>query len=401
MSLRLKEKQMKYIKLFVAVLLLSSCASQGIKTTKYQAPQNVYFAGVSFTGDFKDNKLNYPYSYDISKNKPLDTMFVKKLKTLNNPSLNVLTSLGNTESADALAMSLAIDLETTSVSQISSTQYKLVADLYTQILVFDFNEKKVINSYPINLQYITLFDHKPAQREISAIFEGFYTGENPEVKTNLFDLAIEKMNNIQIKPKYGNRLKVNRVEISPEAKKILSSLGQQEDNFKTIIAQSFSRYLVDNQQVAMLPYTKGQTIGSKMAARFVNGDVYNLEIPGADYVFNIDILNFKTLTDNAQSKTTQTQGFFAYTNIEMLQPDLNKKYMDSKFRGTEHVILLKGQQPALRLSYLETLMNLFDGFSQNISEEDEEWYEKTFHPSTFEKVEKEFEQVHEIVNRCK
>ena len=331
----------------------------------------------------------------------MDTIFVKKLKTLNNPSLNVLTSLGNTESADALAMSLAIDLETVSVSQISSTQYKLVADLYTQILVFDFNEKKIINSYPINLQYITLFDHKPAQREISAIFEGFYTGENPEVKTNLFDLAIEKMNNIQIKPKYGNRLKVNRVEISPEAKKILSSLGQQEDNFKTIIAQSFSRYLVDNQQVAMLPYTKGQTIGSKMAARFVNGDVYNLEIPGADYVFNIDILNFKTLTDNAQSKTTQTQGFFAYTNIEMLQPDLNKKYMDSKFRGTEHVVLLKGQQPALRLSYLETLMNLFDGFSQNISEVNDEWYEKTFHPATFDKMEKEFEQVHEIVNRCK
>ena len=46
-------------------------------------------------------------------------------------------------------------------------------------------------------------------------------------------------------------------------------------------------------------------------------------------------------------------------------------------------------------------MKLFDGFSQNISEEDEEWYEKTFHPSSFEKVEKEFEQVHEIVNRCK
>ena len=151
----------------------------------------------------------------------------------------------------------------------------------------------------------------------------------------------------------------------------------------------------------MLPYTKGQTIGSKMAARFVNGDVYNLEIPSADYVFNIDILNFKTLTDNAQSKTTQTQGFFAYTNIEMLQPDLNKKYMDSKFRGTEHVILLKGQQPALRLSYLETLMNLFDGFSQNISEVNDEWYEKTFHPATFDKMEKEFEQVHEIVNRCK
>lgn len=401
MSLRLKEKQMKYIKLFVAVLLLSSCASQGIKTTKYQAPQNVYFAGVSFTGDFKDNALNYPYSYDISKKKALDTIFVQKLKTLNNPSLNLLTSLGNTETADALAMSLAINLETASVSQVAASQYKLVADLYTQILVFDFNEKKVINSYPINLQYITLFNHKPDKKEISTIFEGFYTGENPEVKTNLFDLAIEKMNHIQIKPKYGNRLKVNRVEVSPEAEKILSSLKQPKDNFKTIIAQSFSRYMVDNQQVAMLPYTKGQTIGGKMAARFVNGDIYNLEIPSADYVFNIDILNFKTLIDDAQSKTTKTQGFFAYTNIEMLQPDLNKKYMDSKFRGTEHVVLLNGQQPALRESYLETLMNLFDGFSQNITETNDDWYEKTFHPSTFGQIKNEFKQIRTIINRCK
>lgn len=392
---------MKYIKLFVVVLLLSSCASQGTKTTKYQAPQNVYFAGISFTGDFKDNKLNYPYSYNISKNKPLDSIFIKKLKALNNHSLDVLTSLGNTKSADALAMSLAIDLETASISQINSAQYKLVADLYTQILVFDFNENKVINSYPINLQYITLFNHRPDEKEISAIFEGFYTGENPEVKINLFDLAVKKMNNIQIKPKYGNRLKVNRVDISPEANKILSSLGQQEDNFKTIVAQSFSHYMVDNQQVAMLPYTKGQTIGSKMAARFVNGDVYNLEIPDADYVFNIDILNFKTLTDNTQSKTTKTQGFFVYTNIEMLQPDLNKKYMDSNFRGTEHVVLMNEQQSSLRLSYLETLMNLFDGFSQNISEVNDEWYEKTLHPSTFEQVEKEFKQIHEIINRCK
>ena len=138
---------MKYIKLIIAVLLLSSCASQGIKNASYEAPQNVYFAGISFTGNFKDNKLNYPYSYDISKNMALDAIFAKKLQTLNNPHLNVLTSLGNTESSDALAISLAIDLETVSVSQISSSQYKLVADLYTQILVFDFPYKFAIHYF--------------------------------------------------------------------------------------------------------------------------------------------------------------------------------------------------------------------------------------------------------------
>lgn len=390
---------MKLFNFLGLFLLLSACASQNISSSS--APQDVYFAGVSFTGNYKDNNLNYPYSYDISKQKPLDALFVQKLKKLNNPSLNVLTSLGNTESANALALSLSIDLETVNTAQLSPNQYKLVIDLYSQILVFDFNEKKIINSYPISLQYITLFDHNPSKNEIRAIFEGLYTGDNPDVKTNLFDLALEKMNKAQIKPKYGYRLAVAQVNLSPEAKKILTELKQSEDNFKTIAAQSFSRYLVDEQQAAMLPYTKGQAIGSKMAARFVNGNVYNLEIPSADYVFDIDVLNFKTLTDSTLSKTTNTQGFFVYTNIEMKQPDLNKVYMNSKFRGTEQVVLLKGQKANLLLSYQETLMNLFNGFSKNISHTDDDWYEKTFHPSQYKVVEQEFEQVNEIINNCK
>ena len=394
---------MKWIKLLCLTIFLSSCAAGNVQQSPKvtaETTQNVYFAGLSFTGNFKDNKLNYPYSYEIAKKLPVDRLFVEKLKNVDNPSLNLLTSLGNTDEADALAMSLSIDLETVNIAK-TAEKYKVVIDLYAQILVFDFNEKKIINSYPINLQYITFFNHNPSKKEIQAIFEGFYTGENPEVKTNLFDLAVENLNNAQIKPKYGNRLAVSKVVVSDKAKKMLTEMKQSEDNFKTITAQSFSRYIVDNQNAAMLPYTKGQVIGSKMSARFVNGDVYNLEIPAPDYVFNIEIRDFKNLSDNAGSSTTELYGFFVYTKIEMMQPDLNKKYMDSKFRGFDEVVLMKGQKPNFLLSYQETLMNLFNNFSKNISDTDDEWYEKTLHPSQYDIVEEQFEQVNDVINSCK
>lgn len=361
----------------------------------------MYFAGFSFSGSFKDNKINYPYTLSLSKKIPLDSILASKLKTVNNPSIELLTSLGNTNNADALAVSLALDLETVNISQLSEKSFKVIIDLYFQILVFDFSEKKIINSYPINLQYITLYDHEPTDREIRSIFEGFYTGSNPDVKTNIFDLAVEKMNQISIKPKYGNRIIVGHVDLTNAAKKILSDLKQPEDNFKTIVAQSFSRYMVDNQNIAMLPYTKGQAIGGKMAARFVNGNVYNLTIPEADYLFNIQIKDFKTLSDTSQSATTTTQGFFVYTNIEMKQPDLNKVYLDDKFRGSETVVLINGQKPNLKLSYMETLMELFKGFSLNISDKDNDWYEKAISPDQYDIIEEKFEKLNKILQKCK
>ena len=111
---------MKWIKLLCLTIFLSSCAAGNVQQSPKvtaETTQNVYFAGLSFTGNFKDNKLNYPYSYEIAKKLPVDRLFVEKLKNVDNPSLNLLTSLGNTDEADALAMSLSIDLETVNIAK--------------------------------------------------------------------------------------------------------------------------------------------------------------------------------------------------------------------------------------------------------------------------------------------
>lgn len=392
---------MRIINVLLVVFFLVSCASNNIQSTYEQTVQDVYFAGISFSGNYKDNKKNYPYSYEISQRLPLDTIFNEKLKGIQNPHINLLKSLGDAKSGQAIALSLAIDLETISVTPYENGKYKAVADLYAQLLVFDFQEKKVINSYPVNVQYITLFDNKPTITDISKIYEGFYTGNNKDVKTNLFDLAVKKLNTVVIKARYGHRLKVGKVNISSRANKKLKKLHQDKDNVKTVVAQSFSKYMVDNQNIAMLPYTKGQAIGGKMAGRFINGDIYNLEIPEADYLFDISIKDFKKYRNTTQSNTTDILGYFVYTNIKLIQPDLHKTYMNNKFRGTGTAIVMKGQRPDGWPAYLETMMNLYNNFSKNITETDDEWYENTFPPEKFSKVKEEFKDIKEILNHCR
>lgn len=386
--------------LFSLILFLVGCASSSnVQTSSRLGPQDVYFAGVSFTGDYKDNNVNYPYSYKIVKSLPIDRMFVEKSSSLNNPNINLTTSLGDTRSADAIALSLAIDFENVTISQISQKEHKLIVDVYAQILLFDFTEKKIINTYPLNVQYITIVDYKPSTDEISSIIQSMYTGANPEIKTNILDIAVNKMNTIDPRAKYGNRLRVNSINIEDNAKKVLLGLKVSEDWFKTMSAQSLSKYLTDNQGVAVLPYIKGQAIGSKMAARFVNGDIYNLEIPMADYVFDVTFRDLKSLSQ--LDRSTQTYGFFVYTNIVFKQPDLNKTYMDMNFRGAEHVILLQGQQPDSKASYVETMMNLFDKYTKNISKIDSKWFETVMPEDQFSKAKSEFREVQTIVNKCK
>ena len=67
----------------------------------------------------------------------------------------------------------------------------------------------------------------------------------------------------------------------------------QHDALAQVFGQYFTAQLTHLGGLNMIPYTKGYAIGNKMAGRMANGDVYTLTLPEADYVFTVDISNFK------------------------------------------------------------------------------------------------------------
>lgn len=59
-------------------------------------------------------------------------------------SISFLDSQGHRSTdAEAVAFTLAIDFETTSVSELPSGKFKVILTVYANLLFFDFNEKKV------------------------------------------------------------------------------------------------------------------------------------------------------------------------------------------------------------------------------------------------------------------
>lgn len=211
--------------------------------------------------------------------------------------------------------------------------------------------------------------------------QGLLTGELPEIEVSFLDVAVQRLASTVVRPRYGMRLKVRTVDIDQRGLKSFSALGGTTSQICSLYALLLTRSFVDRLNVAMLPYTKGQAIGSKMTGRFVDGRAYQLSIPDGDYVIDLHLLGLKTLSQDNEDGKTFNQAFFVFLGIHIEQPDLGKVYFDQPMRGTGTALLLKGQKPGLSASYLETSAALLDGFAECLRDENDDWIAQNISPT--------------------
>ena len=387
------------IVIFSSILCACSTTSQFMQDEPVE-PINLYLAGVSFTGNFNNRLANYPNSYALSKGGALDKAFVEELSKHQFSYITLTKELGkSSKSSDAVAMSLGINLETVSTTFVKNVGYKTVADIYSEILIFDFDSKKIITSLPVNMQYISITSAKPTPAQLRKMFEGMIFGTDKNVEKSLFRLAAEKLESAKVKQNYGARFKVESVSMNPRTtNKVLSDLGVTRQQFESITAQMLTRSLVDNLRIAVVPYTKGQAIGSKMAARFANGDAFTFELPPADYAFKVNIKRFATETDDSHP-AFDLDSYYVFLHMMFEQPDLAKRYLERNFAGSANATLIKGQKNNAGVAYLETLLNFFEGFAENIADPDTDWIKSVVHPDNVKATELQLEEIRELVNK--
>lgn len=219
---------------------------------------------------------------------------------------------------------------------------------------------------------------------------------------DLFDVAVERLKTLELlSGDAGARLKVRNVTVHERTARALRSAGLKADELETLCAQLVTRSLVDTLGQPMLPYTKGQAIGAKMSGRFVNGDAYALVIPDGDYGIDLQIESLRTERLPETDERTYEQAFFTFVTISAYQPDLGKTYFKETLRGVGTALLLQGQEPGLKASYLETLVRLFDGFARNIEKSDDEWTASAVPPERVDALENQFEQLEEMLEKCR
>ena len=364
----------------------------------------VFYSGFSFSNNYESNKLFSKYTKkivgEIESNKKIDIISNNLLKELKrtkfkNIDLDKENLLDFNKYPDnAVVMSVVMQHEEFSQEYNNSTKkYLGFYDSYFQILFYDFSDKNLIASIPFEFEIPMLADKKFNEIEVLNRIKLFYLNDNP------FRELVKTINQFNIKRKYDLRIGVTNVKIEDRAlENMPENTRKYIHSMKNLIAQTFSKRLSKNHNVAIVPYTEGQSIGGAMKLIFVRSDtIYDIKIPNPDYHINIDIRGFKKVL----GQSTAVEDLYLYgsfINLEIYQPDLNKSYFNERLRGVTRVKIPKGQTDVNDWrKYYYNLEILFDNFTKNITSQNQKWMKET----SKNKIKKKLKNLKPIIEKLK
>jgi hypothetical protein len=335
--------------------------------------QNLYFAGFSFAGDNDQNHQRYPVAEALAHQKDengvpvLDKALRAQLKTLKRNDLQLKYAFADMASGDATAIAFALEQESHEDVP-RGTQELYIYRVIAEVLVFNFQTNTVLADFPAMVQYQDLDAPGRTQAKHAEVFKSIYLDST--FGANIFAEWVRRLDVAPISKGYPDHLAVTNVTLAPEVESMLRAKAIEADTYRAEVAQAFEYSLASKQNVALLPYTKGQAIGSKMAGRFENGDSYMLDLPKPDFSIDITVRPFQMR--QAETPATDQYAFGAFITLKVEQPDLKKTYINADFRNINSVVLDKSAAitPDVWQSYQTSLQALLNRLAEQISQRD-------------------------------
>lgn len=352
---------------------------------------NVIYSGFAFLGEHTDIEKDYKYSSQIYALKDevgrpvVEATLSKMISKSQCPAFNIVTGqLGDLKSGEGTACAIALDWEDVAVEKIDEGLIKSVYNLHGQVLLFDFISMEIVGCYPFGVRVTDCTPSIPSEEHKLDIFKRLYF-DNIGGVSFLGSLSA-LLDKVKVDPlSSGITFKVADVILEPKAQSFLSKYypNQRKQAFKIFVAQQFSSFFAQNLQLSILPYTKGKAIGNKMAGRFANGNVFELQIPDGDYPITIAIRGFKkALLDKNATGQSWAYGSFVRLNIKSALGEV----INSRIKNAAVKIVPTGQEDtADRSAFIESLIALFNKTTKNISSCDSTWFEKCAEGNTTEK----------------
>lgn len=386
------KKTTKGIHLFI--LLLAFAYAGGA-----QAKMKLYYAGIAYMGQYTGKDLLYPYTARLMRDqeRQLQDALRTRLQNVKNNSFDLVIGAQPVDykKDDAMTMAFALEYENISLEQIKDS-YKVDIDLRANVLIYNFKDMIVVSSYPVAIQLRDLSDHKPSGEELLQKIRALYVEDG---SINIFDEFSKRLARVDLKPHYNNTIKVRKVTIESPAETELPRANKTSRDYSVLLAQMFSSYLSKNQNVSVLPYTKGHAIGNKMALQIANGDVYNLKIPNETYAIDLTLRKFSK-ANLGNNKYKSVWGYASYFAFQVSIPDEDDKFVDAKFRGLVTKSILRDSSHAIYewALYSESMNKLFDEFTQHISEPDPEWLSNV---TATKNVVAQLDKFNDIIKSCR
>jgi hypothetical protein len=389
-------------------LLISGCSSSPTKNSEiHNQTQNsgqvtkVYFSGFSLSGDFDKSKVNFPYTYPLvtpqgdQKISILDQTAQIELKKVRNPHLEIIANdSGDIEKGQAIATAVVLDSEDVSQEKVDEF-FHVVITLRGQIIAFNMKEMKMIGSYPLTAELIDTSKHKLNDQELAKLVKELHVGANQSFIKEI----VKRFSKLSINTGDTRKIQIKKVTVSNSTAKLIEKSNQTNADIQNLIARNFEKYLSINQNVAILPFTKDQSVGGRFPLHFSNGDIFNLQIPSPDFTV---LLELKKLI-KARVGGNSAENIFGYVsvmNIKAEQPEMGSTSIDVDVRNGLSVTEPKSiRNVDDKAHFIESIIQLVKTFTLQINNPESEWLD-TWVESKNDSAE-QFEQFLEVINKCK
>jgi len=292
---------------------------------------DVKYAGFAFTGNFKDIPINFKYTYSLlNSTKDINglSIFDKELLDFfkeNKSSIVNFNLLIGEESDTKISVALAVSRENVSIVNIEDI-YKIVVNLCCNLIFMDFNEMKIISSYPLYLEYIDVKKEMPTEDYKLVLIKKLYFSED----FSILRLLKERLNNLKLKKDAKLSFKVMNVYVEDGVRDKLDIYKYNIEAFKSMIAQRFSNILSKKLNVSVLPYAKDY-LGAKMSLVFSDARMQDFEIPPTSYGIDFTL---RKVTKELYKKGIGEDAYIygVYITIKVYDPDLDRQYWKKRIK---------------------------------------------------------------------
>ncbi len=368
--------------------------------------QNLYWAGFAFIGN-KDQNFRYPVAISIfEKEKSLLSRKLKEtLKSLKRSDVNIIFDQGKISSGDAKALAFGVmdeSLERIITEYGISTHYSI----YGQVMIFDFNDKRMIANYPVLVRYTSITDEIPSKESDIKQYTDMYL--NLDSKVSVFNQWLKmfektRINEIKNKATIG----VGKILYGDEVKKSLPDNLKKNEVWKTRIAQKIEYNIASQHNVPLVPYTTGEAIGAKgssgLFTRFTDSVSKVLTLPDKDFLFDVRVKGFRYKMNEGDYEVQHIWAAYIEFNLNAdygdgeltnLTNENFRYFSESRFSKKANVKIL--DQWAVN----ETILaNLINKFVVQIKTKDEKEI-KSITDTEFKDVKNKFTKIEEVFKKC-
>lgn len=362
-----KQRIAAYFMVFVSLII----------SPLYADGDTLHFAGFAFSGQSDRTEENFPesanYFHQNGKASLLayNQALFRAAQGHTPDGIKLSADLGNLHSGDSLAMAVVLTWENVGKEQFPDFT-KVSVDLQGELMLFDFNSRQIVATYPFGVEYIDAVRGALSEARMQAILQHLYDPESGSfTKEYLTVLQRISLHNTHA----GIRVQLAKPEIDQPAADTLAQYHIPQDKAEHLLINGFERYLSHNGNIPVLPFQKDQVIGGAMALRFANGDVFNLKIPNPDYRIHLTLTNLRKvkISENA---ARIAWAYASYLHIAIRQSLTKEDLLSADIKYPVLKDIATDAYPDDVSAFETSLLTISDQITRAMQKPDDDWMDK-------------------------